>query len=68
MALHLVSRDEVKKKVRRETQKHALAAVNTSPTTTAAMAPERFSDRFFHPYNEMRIERPREHAKRGQLR
>ena len=68
LPLHLVSRDEVKKNTKRVTLKQALVAVSTNPTTTAATAPERLNDRYFHPYNEMRSERPRAHPKRGHSR
>ena len=45
----MVSLDDVKKNTRRDTQKHALAAVSTNPTKTAANAPDRFKERFLHP-------------------
>ncbi len=61
---HLVSREDVMKKVRRATQKQALAAVRTNPTSTDIIPPEKSNDFLFIPYMEMSTGRPRAVAHR----
>ncbi len=52
------------KKVRRDTQKHALAAVSTNPTSTDIIPPEKSRDFRLIPYKEMASGRRREVAHR----